>query len=111
MNIRDDFAAALAEYEDDTEQEDLIEDRARELAAARAAEMLTNAEGVDELLDTVGVDSGTHIARAMRSLDRACKGNAIAVEAVLGAMVNLQSEMRVAAYKAVIDDCRLEAGG
>jgi hypothetical protein len=110
MNIRDDFAAVLAEHEDDTEREDLIEDRARELAAAKVAEMLGNAGGVEELLDTVGVDGGTHIARAMRNLDRACRGNAIAVEAVLGAMANLQSEMRVVAYRTVIDDCRFEAG-
>ena len=110
MNIRDDFAAALAEHEDDIESEELVEDRARELAAARVEQMLGSAEGVDELIDTVGVNCGTHIARAMRSLDRACKGNAIAVEAVLGAMVNLQSEMRVVAYQAVIDDCRVEAG-
>jgi hypothetical protein len=110
MNNPCDFDAALASHEEDTERADLIEDRARELAATRVEEMLGNAEGVNELLDTQGVDGGTHIARAMRNLDRACQGNAIALDAVLAAMTNLQSEMRAAAYRAVIDDCRIEAG-
>ncbi len=110
MNIPCDFDAALAGHEDDTERADLVEDRARELAAARVEEMLGNAEGVNQLLDTQGVDGDTHISRALRNLDRACKGNAIALDAVLAAMTNLQSEMRAAAYRAVIDDCRVEAG-
>jgi hypothetical protein len=110
MNNPCDFDAALAEHEDDTERADLIEDRARELAATRVEEMLANADGVNELLDTPGVDGDTHVARAMRNLDRACKGNSIALDAVLTAMTNLQSEMRAAAYRAVIDDCRIEAG-
>ena len=110
MNFPCDFAAALAEHEDDTERSDLIEDRARVLAASRAEQMLGEATGVNELLDTPGVDGDTHIARAMRNLDRACKENAAALDALLAALSNLQSEMRATAYRAVIDDCRIEAG-
>lgn len=109
MNIPCDLDAAIAEHEDDTERAELVEERARELANERAEEMLGSAKGVNELLDTPGVDGDTHIARAMRNLDRACKGNAIAIDAVLAALSNLQSEMRAAAYRAVIDNCRVEA--
>jgi hypothetical protein len=44
-----------------------------------------------------GVDGETHIARAMRNLDRACRGNQIALDVVLTALTCLQREMRAVA--------------
>lgn len=107
----DGLAHALAEYEEAEERSELIETRARQLAEQRSEDMLGDAKSANELLDTPGVDGDTHIARTMRNLDRARAGNQIALDAVLTAMTNLQTEMRAAAYRSVLDDCRAAARG
>jgi hypothetical protein len=92
-------AHALAEFEADVAHDELEAEAAAREASERADATLCSAEGVRDLLDTPGIDGETHIARAMRNLDRACQGNQIALDAVLAALTCLQAEMRAAALQ------------
>jgi hypothetical protein len=92
-------AQALAEFEAGAIRDELEAEAAEREAGERAEAALCCGEGVRDLLDTRGVDGETHIARAMRNLDRACKGNQIALDAVLGALTSLQAEMRAVAIR------------
>ena len=92
-------AQALAEFEAGEARDEIDAGTAGGEARERAAATLCSAEGVRDLLDTPGVDGEIHIARAMRSLDRACKGNQIALDAVLSALTCLQAEMRAVALR------------
>jgi hypothetical protein len=92
-------AQALTEFEAGDAQDELEAEAAEREAGERAEATLCRAEGVRDLLDTPGVDGETHIARAMRNLDRACQGNQIALDAVLTALTCLQAEMRAVAIR------------
>jgi hypothetical protein len=92
-------AQALADFEAGEVRDELEAEVAERDAGERAEATLCCAEGVRDLLDTPGVDGETHIARAMHNLDRACKGNAIALDAVLTALACLQAEMRAVAIR------------
>lgn len=86
--------AALRRYEREQDQAILdglaIEQRQRELAA----EMLVDGKCVHELLFDFDADVAGQLARAMRELDRACKGDRIAIDACLASLSNIQRELR-----------------
>jgi hypothetical protein len=92
-------AQALADFEAGAVGDEFEAEAAEREAGERAEATLCSAEGVRDLLDTPGVDGEAHIARVMANLDRACKGNQIALDAVLTALACLQAEMRAVAIR------------
>lgn len=80
-----------------------IEQRQIELAL----DMITDGKSVHELLFDFDADDGldisTQIARAMRSIDAACKGNQAHVDACLAALSNIQRELKAKAFMACED--------
>lgn len=83
-----------------------IDERAEELILERLqdpfafADMMTGIEHVDSIYP--------HLQRMLRSIDRACKGDKISIDAVLGACSDIQGRI-MQETEVWRDECQLQA--
>ncbi len=78
-----------------------VEDHQNEINERKAQALILEGKSVSDLLNGYEIDVSAELARIMRELDRACRGDSISTTAVLTACSHIQDKLIIAARHSV----------